>query len=170
MYNNNNDQETESRQRTYSGAARPMISMKSNRLHRPYVNVNSYAAATFPHCTPKPGCFRYTSPFQYQKRAYSYASAPTYSVGRFTGAQDFPNRDGPSRASSSYIYKNPQNKIQACRDTFTNSRNSRHHNHKNATSHLAGKFDVTDYVIPAMTSNPWAKLEEFYTNRRLDNQ
>lgn len=34
----------------------------------------------------------------------------------------------------------------------------------------AEQFDVNDYVIPAMTSNPWAKLEEVYANRRLDEQ
>ncbi|VDO36761.1 Uncharacterized protein BM_BM10804 [Brugia malayi] len=144
----------------------PATPAKSNRFDSPFRS--PYAPATFPYYASH-SSFRYRSPYQ-QKRPYINLSAPSYSVSSLTNAQHCPNWHGPSRAFSPYIYKNPQNMIQECGDSFTTTPNYRRHNNNSRTACLAEQFDVNDYVIPAMTSNPWAKLEEFYANRRFDEK
>ncbi|EFO23514.1 hypothetical protein LOAG_04968 [Loa loa] len=126
----------------------------------PYVTMPS------PHSS-----FRQRPSYQHQKRPCCHWSAPTYSVNNLTNVQHSPNWHGLSRASSPYIYKNPQNTVDASRliqergSSCSTSPNSRRHNRNSGTVYLAEQFDVNDYVIPAMTSNPWAKLEKFYASR-----
>uniref|UniRef100_A0A0R3S375 CUT domain-containing protein n=1 Tax=Elaeophora elaphi TaxID=1147741 RepID=A0A0R3S375_9BILA len=186
MYSNNKEQEMVPR-RKHFGTPRFLTSMKNNRLDSPFRS--PYAPPTspqYPTISSSHSSFRHRLPYQNQKRPYCHLPAPTYSVNNLTSAQHPPNWHGPSRTSSSYIYKNPQNMVGASRllglkelqvmkmvqgrgGFCTSSPGNRRHNHKNSqTECLAKQFDVNDYVIPAMTANPWSKLEELYANRRLD--
>lgn len=91
------------------GTRCPATPAKSNRFDSPFRS--PYAPATFPYYASH-SSFRYRSPYQ-QKRPYINLSAPSYSVSSLTNAQHCPNWHGPSRAFSPYIYKNPQNMVDA---------------------------------------------------------
>uniref|UniRef100_A0AAF5RUK9 Uncharacterized protein n=1 Tax=Wuchereria bancrofti TaxID=6293 RepID=A0AAF5RUK9_WUCBA len=166
---NNSEEEMVLQQRKSFCTPCPATPAKSNRFDSPFRS--PYAPATFPYYASH-SSFHYRSPYQHQKRPYINLSAPTYSINSLTNAQHCPNWHGPSRTFSPYIYKNPQNMIQECGGgSFTTTPNYGRHINKNPrTACLAEQFDVNDYVTPAMTSNPWAKLEEFYANCRLDEK
>ncbi|KAL4002563.1 hypothetical protein ACH3XW_3955 [Acanthocheilonema viteae] len=169
MYNN--EQEMTPRPRKNFGTPRTTTSMKDSHFHNPFRSPYAFPAFSDYATVPSPHSpFRYNSPYQHQKR-HCYPCAPAYSISNLTSAQHPPNWHNPLGASSPYISKNPQNMIQGRGGFSSISPDIRRYDHKNSrTIRLAEQFDVNDYVIPAMTSNPWSKLEEFYANRRLDEQ
>ncbi|CAG9531951.1 unnamed protein product [Cercopithifilaria johnstoni] len=168
---NNNEQEMMPRRQKNFGTPRIMTSMKNNHFDSPFRS--PYDSATFPRyatMSSPHSSFRHKSPYQHRKRPYCHPPAPLYSVNSLTSTQHPPNWHSPSRTSLPCIYKNPQNMIQGHGSCAISSGNRRHNHKDSRTVCLAEQFDVNDYVIPAMTSNPWSKLEEFYANRRLDEQ
>ncbi|VDK80594.1 unnamed protein product [Litomosoides sigmodontis] len=166
----NNEQDMMPCRRKNINTPRAMPSVKNNRFDSPFRS--PYASPTLPYHAAISGphsSFRYRPPYQHRKRPYCHPPSPIYPINSPANVQHSSNWLSP-RTSSPYIYKSPQNMIQGY-DFSATSPDSRFHSHKNPrTVCLAEQFDVNDYVIPAMTANPWSKLEEFHANCRMDEQ
>ncbi|MCP9259366.1 hypothetical protein DINM_002316 [Dirofilaria immitis] len=162
-----NKQEMIPQSRRNFNVSRTKTLMKSNRdgPFRSLCTLPMFPQSTVVSSSYSSLCYR--SLYQHQKRPNCHLSTPIYSVSNFTNAQHFPAWRGPPKAYSPHIYKNPQNMIKGCSD-FSITSDSRRDSCKN--SEAIEQFDVNEYVIPSMTVNPWAKLEELYINRQLDEQ
>ncbi|VDP12967.1 unnamed protein product [Onchocerca flexuosa] len=162
------------RPRKNFGTPRAMTFVKSNHFDSPFRS--PYASPIFPHNTTMSSPYsRHSSLYQHQKRPYCHMSTPTYSVNSLTSGQYSPNWRGPSKAYSPYIYKNPQNMVDVSYliqeySGFSSTIPPDNRRDSRMNSGANEQFNVNEYVIPSMTANPWAKLEEFFVNCRLDEQ
>uniref|UniRef100_A0A915PFF2 Uncharacterized protein n=1 Tax=Setaria digitata TaxID=48799 RepID=A0A915PFF2_9BILA len=133
-----------------------------------------YSPLTFPNYAVMSSSYSspHHLPYQQKKRPpYGPSSVPNYRTNSHTSVHYSPNWRSSPRAHSPYIYKSPQHMVQEYGGSYATARDCRRDGHMNSGAVFpAEQFDVNDYVVPSMTSNPWAKLEEFYDNRRLDGQ